>query len=73
MEHADTEIPQEKPAVIADTSKSVGSLVATPRVECDSRYPRIVTLASCNNLTLWHRPDCYQVVLAASYNVFAVG
>ena len=72
MKHANIEIPQEKPAVVTDAPKSVRPLIASPRVKCYSRYPRIMPLASSNDLAFWKRPNCHQIVLATGHNVFAI-
>lgn len=57
MEHADVEIPQEKPAVVANTSESICPFIATPWVEGYCRYPRVMSLASSNYLALREGPD----------------
>lgn len=73
VEHADTEIPQEKSAIISDTAESIGLLVAAPRIKGHCRYPRVMTLASCNDLALWKRPDRQEIILTTGHDVFAIG
>jgi hypothetical protein len=72
MEHANAEIPQQEAAVVADAAEPVCLLVTTPRVECYTRNPGVVSLASGDNLALGERPNRQQVILASGYNVFAI-
>lgn len=72
MQHADVEIPQEKPAIVAHASKPICPLIATPRVKGHRGNPRVVSLTPCHDLPLRHRPDGKQIVLTAGHDVFAV-
>lgn len=72
VQHPNVEIPEKQSAVVANTAKSICSLVTSPRVKGNRRNPRVVSLTSSNDLPLGERPYRYQVVLATSDNVFAV-
>lgn len=52
VKHANVEIPQEKPAVVTDTSESICSFITSPGIECYRGHPGIVALASCDDLAL---------------------
>lgn len=57
VQHADTEIPQKKTAVISDTTEPVGLLVTAPWVKGNCRDPGVVTLASGNDSAFGEGPD----------------
>lgn len=72
MEDPDAEIPQEKFAVISHTAESVRRLVASPRVERDGRYPRVVAVAPGDDGPFGEGPDRHEVVLTSRQHVLAV-
>jgi hypothetical protein len=51
VEHSDAEIPQAEPTVLADTSEPVVLVVASPWVESYRRYPRVMSLTTCDDGT----------------------
>lgn len=72
MKHADVEIPKAQPAIFANTSKSVVSIVATPRIKRYRCHPGLVALATRHNGRVDDRPDGNQVVLASRQYVLAI-
>lgn len=73
MQHADTEIPQEKSAVVTDATKSIGLLITAPWIERDGRNEGIMSLAASDNFAFGERPDSEKVVLTTSHDVFSIG
>lgn len=73
MQHADTEIPQEKSAVVTDATKSIRLLITAPWIERDGRNEGIMSLAASDNFAFGERPDSEKVVLTTSHDVFSVG
>jgi hypothetical protein len=73
VQHANTEIPQQKTAVISNTAESVGLLVTAPWIKCNSGDPRVVALASGNDSAFREGPDRNQVVLTSGHYVLTIG
>jgi hypothetical protein len=46
VKHADAEVPQTKTSILTNTAESIIPFVASPRIKSNSRYPRLMTLAS---------------------------
>jgi hypothetical protein len=72
MKHSYTKIPEQEPAILANTSKAIVSVIATPWIKAHRRHPRLMTLTPGNDCGLRDRPDGHQVILAAGEDIFAV-
>ena len=52
MQHPYTKVPEEKLAIIPNTSETVVPVIASPRVECNCCDPRIMSLTAGDNLAI---------------------
>jgi hypothetical protein len=52
MQHAHVEVPQQELAIVTNAAEAIALVIASPRVECNSRHPRVVTWTSGDDLPL---------------------
>lgn len=71
-QHANVEIPQAQPAVLADAAEPVVLVIASPRVKRHRGNPGLMALAASDDGVVDNRPDGDQVILSACKNILAV-
>jgi hypothetical protein len=72
VQHPYTEIPQQESAILAHTTKTVVSVIASPWIEAYSCYPGMMALAPSDNRGFRYRPYGYEIILASSKDIFAI-